>query len=96
MRKKVVPKAIPNCLKKYRKARGLKQKEAAEVLGFKSASMISRWERGVCLPSAINLFRLAALYRRMTDALFIDLLRALRVDLHRREERILSRSKATK
>ena len=86
---------IPNCLRKYRKARGLKQKEAAEVLGFKSASMISRWERGVCLPSTMNLFRLAALYRRMTDALFIDLLRALRVDLHRREERILSRSKKT-
>ena len=81
--------AIPNCLRRYRKARGLKQKEVAKILGLKSASMISRWERGLCLPSTLNLFRLAALYRTMVDALLIDLLRELREDLHKREEEVL-------
>ena len=72
-KKKTKVKYIPNCLRRYRKARGLKQKDVAEILGIKSASMISRWENGLCLPSTMNLFRLASLYRRMTDALFIDL-----------------------
>ena len=92
--KNVKPKTIPNCLRRYRKARDLKQKDVANILGLKSASMISRWEKGVCMPSALNLFRLASLYRTMADALFIDLLRALRSDLHKKEERVLRRKTA--
>jgi len=92
--KNVKPKSIPNCLRRYRKARGLKQRDVAEVLGLKSASMISRWERGVCVPSPLNLFRLAVLYRTMADALFIDLLRALRTELLKKEERVLRRKRA--
>ena len=34
-------KNIPNSIKRYRKARGLQQKDVAKVLGLKSASMIS-------------------------------------------------------
>jgi len=81
--------SIPNCLKKYRRTRGLKQQEVAEILGLKSTSMISRWERGVCLPRSPNIFKLAALYRTMVDALFIDQLRVLRDELYQREEQIL-------
>ena len=81
-------KKIPNCLRKYRKARGLKQKEVAEILGLKSASLISRWEKGVSLPSPINLFRLAALYRILVDALFIDLLRFLKQELIKKEKNL--------
>ena len=90
------PKTIPNCLRRYRKARGLNQKEVAKILGLKSASAISRWENGLCLPSTLNLFRLASLYRTMVDALFIDLLRELRNDLNKREKRVLLRSRTTK
>ena len=84
-------KCIPNCLRRYRRARGLKQNDVARILGLKSTSMVSRWEKGACLPSAINLFRLAALYRTMTDALFIGLLRAVRDDVLMREEKVLKR-----
>jgi transcriptional regulator with XRE-family HTH domain len=83
------PRTIPNSLKRYRKARGLQQKEVAKILGIKNASMISRWEKGICLPSTMNLFRLAVVYRTMVDALYIDLLRASRADLHKREKRVL-------
>jgi len=86
---KVDYKKIPNCLRKYRKARGFKQKEVAEILGLKSASLISRWEKGICLPSPINLFRLAALYRTLVDALFIDLIRFLKQELIKKEEKSL-------
>lgn len=87
--KNIKHKSIPNYLRRYRKARGLKEKDVAKVLGLKSASMISRWENGLCMPSSLNLFKLASLYRTMADALFIDLLRALRNDLHKREEKVL-------
>jgi len=86
--KKIDYKNIPNCLRKYRKARGLNQKDVAKVLGLKSASLISRWEKGICLPSPINLFRLAALYRTLVDALFIDLLRFLKQELIDKEKNL--------
>lgn len=86
-------KNIPNCLKKYRKARGLKQKDVARILSIKSASIISRWENGACKPSAINLFKLAALYRTMVDALFIDQLREIKKKILKREEKLINHAK---
>jgi transcriptional regulator with XRE-family HTH domain len=63
---------IANQLRKYRRARGLTQREVARILGFTNVSSLSRWEHGVCLPSVMNMFRLAALYRTLVDALYID------------------------
>lgn len=79
---------IANRLRKYRKSRGLKQRDAARILGFADASSLSRWEQGVCLPSAMNMFRLAALYRTLVDALYIDALRRVRDDIHKREVKL--------
>jgi transcriptional regulator with XRE-family HTH domain len=80
---------ILNHLRKYRRARGLKQREAARILGFADASSLARWERGARLPSAMNMFRLAALYRTLVDALYIDALRAIREEIRRREADML-------
>ncbi|MEA1964924.1 MAG: helix-turn-helix transcriptional regulator [Candidatus Aerophobetes bacterium] len=88
-KKKNSLKRIPNSLRKYRRARGLKQKDVAEILGLKSTSIISRWERGFVLPKPGNIFKLATLYRTMTDALFMDLLRSVKEDIHEKEEEIL-------
>jgi len=85
-------KNIPNSLKRYRKARGLQQKDVANVLGLKSASMISRWEKGLCLPNTRNLFRLAILYRTMSDALFLDLIKQMKNDIQKREQKILMKN----
>ena len=87
--KKIDYKNIPNCLRKYRRARGLKQKEVAEILGLKSTSMISRWEKGICLPSPLIILKLALVYRTLVDALFIDLVRFLKEELLKREEEVL-------
>jgi transcriptional regulator with XRE-family HTH domain len=70
-------KRIPNSLKKYRKRAGLKQKEVAKIIGLKSSSLISRWERGICFPKPLNMFKLAILYQTMVDALFYDVRRTL-------------------
>jgi len=83
------PKNIPNCLRKHRKARGFKQKDVAKIIGIKDASIISRWENGVCLPNVVNAIRLAVIYHVMVDALFIDLRKAIEKDAHKREEKAL-------
>ncbi len=90
-KKNTSSKNIPNSLRKYRRARGLKQKEVAELLGLKGSSMISRWEKGAVLPKALNLFKLAALYRTMVDGLFIDPLKRVKADVRRREEFLKSK-----
>ena len=87
--KNVNYKSIHNCLRKYRKARGLNQRKVAEIMGLKSSSIISRWEKGICLPSSFNIFKLAVVYRTMVDALFIDQLRELKDSLYKKEEEIL-------
>ena len=82
-------KVILNSLRVHRKARGLKQKDVASILGLKTASMISRWENGFCLPKPENMFKLAVLYRTMADSLFIDLRRALQKQIQTAEEELL-------
>jgi transcriptional regulator with XRE-family HTH domain len=80
---------IPNSLKRYRKARRLRQKDVAMILELKNTSMISRWEKGIFLPNTINIFKLAIIYRTMVDALFPDLLNTLRSDVQKRENKAL-------
>ena len=79
---------IPNSLKRYRRARGLRQKDVAVILELKNTSMISRWEKGIFLPNTINIFKLAIIYRTMVDALFPDLLMTLRSDIQKREDKV--------
>ena len=84
--KKVELIKIPNNLRRYRKAIGLKQKDVAEILNLKSAGMISRWENGVCLPSLLNAFKIAGLYSVLVDALFFPLIRMIKRKIMEREE----------
>ena len=66
-------KFTPNCLRKYRRAAGFKQKDVACILGLKNPNMISQWENGLYPPRLQSAFKLAILYRTMVDTLFIDL-----------------------
>jgi DNA-binding XRE family transcriptional regulator len=89
-------KPIPNQLRKYRKARGLTQRTVARILGFADASSISRWEQGVCLPTMRNMFRLAAIYRTLVDALYIDVLRTIREEIRGQEAAVFSNDSASR
>lgn len=64
---------IHNYLKRCRKERGLTQKEVARILGLESTSMISRWEKGVCLADTLNALKIAALYQTTVDYVYEDL-----------------------
>ena len=62
-----------NNLWKYRKIKGLKQKDIAYYLGIKNISQISRWEKGYRFPSLKNCFKLSLIYECSLNDLFFDL-----------------------
>ena len=80
---------VHNSLRKYRKARGLTQKEVSLILGVKSEGLVSRWEIGYYLPKTVNVLKMAILYRTMADALFVDLRREMQKDVLKAEETVL-------
>jgi len=84
-------KTIPNSLRKFRKMNGYTQKEVAFLLGVANSGMISRWERGSRLPSPVNIYRLAALYHTMADALYFDLVRVVRREIQARRDELEAR-----
>mgnify|MGYP000850955326 CR=1 FL=1 len=83
---KIDYKNIPNSLRKFRKMNGYSQKQVAFFLGVENAGMISRWEKGSRFPSPVNIFRLAALYHTMSDALYFNLLRVVRREIQARRD----------
>ncbi len=66
-------KPIPNRLWKHRKLTGLKQNEVAKKLGLRDGNLVSRWERGVAMPSAENLLKLSTLYNTLANELYHEL-----------------------
>ncbi|OPY74200.1 MAG: Helix-turn-helix domain protein [Syntrophorhabdus sp. PtaU1.Bin050] len=84
-------KRIPNSLRKFRKMSGYTQKQVAFFLGIENAGMISCWENGARFPSPVNIFRLAAIYHTMADALYIDLIRTVRREIQVRRDRLEAR-----
>lgn len=86
-------KRIPNTLRKYRRSMGLKQQDVAKLLGIKSSSRISRWEKGEGTPNLVNAMKLAILYRSMVDSLFIDLLHSLREEMRETQEKFWTSKK---
>ena len=77
---------MPNCLRKYRRAAGFKQKDVACMLGLKGSGVISGWESGLRTPKLESLFKLAILYRTMVDSLYIDLRILLREEVAQAEK----------
>ncbi len=53
----------PNKLKEYRLARELLQQDVAIYMNLKSTSRLSKWERGIAMPSVANAMKLAAFYK---------------------------------
>lgn len=79
-------KNIPNRLRKFRKINSYSQRFVASVLGLRSTSIISRWEKGVSYPNLQNLIKLSLLYRTLIDQLYFDLREDIRVEIDRRKD----------
>jgi transcriptional regulator with XRE-family HTH domain len=70
-----------NNLRRFRREKGLSQKQVARILGLKSSAMISRWEKGLVMPETLNALKMAALYHSSVDVIFGDLRLALANEL---------------
>lgn len=78
-----------NNLRRFRRARGYTQKEVAAMLGLKTSSIISRWEKGTRLPDTVNALKLAALYRSAVDVIYQDLRLKLADEIVGRERAVI-------
>lgn len=75
-----------NSLRRFRRERGLSQKEVATILGLANSAAISRWEKGTVLPETLNALKMAALYRSSVDVIYSDLRIKLSDELAQREK----------
>lgn len=54
---------VPNNLKEYRLKAGLTQKQVAQLIGVNNEERVCHWECGRNIPTALNLIKLAKLYK---------------------------------
>lgn len=57
-------------LSKLRKERKLTQEELGELLAINGKS-VSKWERGITMPSVENILKICVLFRVSSDELFL-------------------------
>ncbi len=82
---------IPNSLREHRRLMGYTQGDIMLKLQLESTSMISRWERGMTMPSADNLLKLSILYKTLVNELYYDLGTMYQMELFQEEAERLSK-----
>ena len=60
---------------------GYKQRHVATLLGLYDTKPLSMWEKGVAIPSTINLLKLSIIYRTFPNELYYELFTELREEL---------------
>lgn len=82
-----------NSLRKHRKLMGYKQKDVALLMHLRDTSHVSRWEKGISLPSTINLLKLSIIYRTFPNELYYNLLLELRHKILNNEKEFFRKDK---
>lgn len=73
VRERIMSKPLPSYLRTHRKRSGLTQDEVAFLLGVRSGSKVSRYERLTRKPTLENLFALQVVYRTVPHMLFLGI-----------------------
>lgn len=81
-------KKIVNYLRLYRRKKGLSQKKMADLMGFRTTSSISNYERGNKLPYLINLLKLEVICRTPIAFLFRGHIEKLKKEILKKEQRL--------
>lgn len=84
--------AVRNRIKKHRDVLGYTQKDVAYLLGLQNASSISRWEKGISIPSIVMLLKLSVIFRTLPTELYFELLLNLRKEIFLRESKMSKQS----
>ncbi len=66
-------KTINNKLKELRLQHNLKQEEVAIWLSIQCVGRVSKWERGLAMPSVKNLFKISKIYKFLPRTIYPDL-----------------------
>jgi transcriptional regulator with XRE-family HTH domain len=69
----------------------LSQTEVAEKLKHSNTNLISRWERGVTLPSLENVLKLSVIYKTLVNELFYDYILEYQKELYPDERKSIDR-----
>ena len=77
----------PNNLWRARNRAGLERKQVAFLLSKKLTDEISRYERGLCLPSLQTALKLEIIYRLPVHLLFEGLFEELRTEINERRRK---------
>ncbi|MBI4766600.1 MAG: helix-turn-helix transcriptional regulator [Deltaproteobacteria bacterium] len=76
-----------NCLRLYRKKHGLSQKRTAYLMGLKTASALSHYERGDKVPGLKNALKLEIVLHTPAAFLFRELNRELKKEIEARRKK---------
>jgi len=77
-----------NRLRKHRRLMGYTQDDVAYLLGLESKTEISRWEKGITIPKAANVMRLAYIYHTFAEELFREFYKEVRYEIEPREKKL--------
>lgn len=83
-----VLRALPNYLRTYRKRGGFTQAEVAFLLGCRHRSKVSRYERGIRVPSLVGLIGYEVIFRSLAKTLFAGTYAQVREDVRNRARRL--------
>ncbi len=65
----------------HRKLMGFKQKQVAKLLGLHDTKPLSLWEKGLAMPSSVNLIKLSIIYRTYPNELYFELFIELKKEI---------------
>ena len=85
-----------NSLRKHRKMLGYSIKEVAGLLQIRCSNRLSRWEKGVAMPSLKNAIKLGLLYHSLVEQLFYEYRQALKATLLERERQLQEKKHSSK
>lgn len=74
-------KTLPNQIRRYRRRQNLKLCQIAPLVGLRSVSHLSHWEKGRKLPTLVNALKLSAIIKCPVEILFFDLFDSIRNDI---------------
>ncbi len=81
---------IPNRLQMHRKQMRYTFKQVACLLDLQSAAPLSQWEKGITLPSMINLIKLSLIYRTYPNELYPEYFHQHRILLREKEQELFN------
>lgn len=74
----------------HRKLMGYSCAQVAKLLELQTTAQLSQWERGSCLPSVVNLFKLSIIYRTFPNELYLEYIQELKAEIQQQELKLLT------